>query len=252
MKELSKDTINVINYKDSTAKTGKASQIIVIQEKKTEPVKQWYENPLVASLLIPIIITSLTFWVTKWANRKKEKADQEKVSGEIEKLKTENDKIRKSFQPIVVSSLQTIQNEVLKIKIDALKQLNEIKRDFFEYDGPPLSDDYTPDTNDYYEHVFFKFNTNRSEGFKKFLLQYSYVFPDVVIKRLKAVGSLVEDLTITNSSMDSDHLNPDLNDLNRVKELIEKTDEAIKALRSDLHLDNDFIHKFIEQNQDIK
>jgi hypothetical protein len=245
------DTTNIITYKDSTLKNGKTSHIIIIRENKKEEAKNWYENSVITSLLVPIILTFCTIWITRFLNRKKELAEQEKIKEEISKLQTENKNMRKSFQPIVISSLQIIQSEVLKVKIDGLKALNEFKRNLLTYDGPSRGDGLDWDEDDYLENIFWKFNSNQDEIYKDFLLQYSYVFPDTVITDLTSIEMVIGELTETNSTMSADNPDPDYEDIKRVKQLIIKMDEAIKALRTDLHLDDDFIHKFIKQNQDI-
>lgn len=244
-----KDTI-IIKYLDSSSTVEKVKgHVILIQENKKESPKSWEESPLIISFLIPILVASLVAWFTYRLNIKKNNI-------EIDKLKEETENLKKTFQPIVIGTLQSIQDKIITSKIDALKLLVQIRNRFTYHEqqfceGDPI----TPDFDRYLELLFYNFSIENYNEYKEFHDDYSYLFPDKVFEILeklyKQLTSLNENKKSFNSMDDAD-LEPYKKDKKDIEEIIDLFKEAILVIRKDCHLDTSFVHDFIEENKGLK
>lgn len=247
-----------IKVTDTTAIINNAKTVILVQEKAEDPVAK--ETDWTVSLVIPIIIVIVGGIISYFINKNKTDAEIKKIKGEtnktdaeIQKLITENEKLKKSFQPIVIATLQSIQDKIVPSKIDALKILVHIKNEFTfheqEYfEGDPI----VPDRERFLDLLFYNFSYLNFQEFSKFHDDYSYLFPDNVFSIMKdlqfILSRLNENKKYFNSMGDPD-LEPSKRDRDEIEKIINLFDKAILAIRKDCHLDTSFIHDFIEQNK---
>ena len=254
-KKVDKDSIKII---DTTAIFNNAKTVILVQEKTKDPLVK--ETNWTASVLFPIIIalvgTGISYLINKRktdAEIKKIKGDTKKTDAEIQKLITENEKLKKSFQPIVIGTLQSIQDKIVPTKIEALKELVKLKNEFiyFEqqfYEGDPV----VPSFDELLRLLFFNFGPLKSDNFKKYHDEYSYLFPNNVFEKLRKIKITLTTLNNNHMSFMSVYdgdLEPSNEDYKKITEIINLYEEAILAIRKDCHLDTSFIHDFIEQNK---
>jgi hypothetical protein len=243
------DTI-VVGVYDSTMvitkESGSSDQVIIIQDQKTIPAKDWYENPLISSLLIPIIVAIATAWVIHLVKRSKYKA-------EVEKLTEETKQLKKSFEPIVISTLQSIQDKIIDSKIKALNKLVELRLEFISFNQhyDHQGDAIINEESEYHMELYKRYGSKQFDEIKAFHYTYSHLFPDIVLISLNELMShakSLEENVINFHHHEDGHIEPGQRDLNEVKEMIEKFEKAITLVRKDCHLDSDRVHKFIESN----
>lgn len=247
------DTIATIKYDSTVVAKNNLKQIILVKEHQIAKDKDWYESTILTSFIYPALVALIVLYVTRALNKKKNKSEQKKLTEEIDKVRVETENMKKSFQPIVISTLQSIQDEIIPSKIDALKKLVALKNDFafFEQqfcEGDPV----VPNLEEFLRLLYFNFGYIKLNDFKKYHDEYSYLFPNNVFKILK---NLKTELSILdgnkksfNSIYDGD-MEPSKRDINHIKKTIDLYDEAILAIRKDCHLDTSFIHEFIEENK---
>lgn len=241
-----KDTVTVKYFDSSTIVEKGNEHIILIHDQKKESVKDWKESPLIVSLLIPILVASFIAWFAYKLNTQKNKL-------EIDKLKEETSNLKKTFQPIVIGTLQSIQDKIIASKIEALKLLVQIRNNFTYHEQQYCEGD--PITPDYEEHLsllFYNFSSIEYDEYSKFHDGYSYLFPDKVFNILGILYGKLSDLNETKKSFNSIG-DPDLDasqkDRKNIEHIINLFNEAIQAIRKDCHLDTSFIHDFIEKNK---
>src|SRR5690606_8154577 len=87
-----------------------AITINVIQPKKDNP--SILDNPAFTTFLFPLLVALITTLVVRLITRKSDKAELSKIETETEKNQEEISKIKSSYQPIILSSLQNIQNQL--------------------------------------------------------------------------------------------------------------------------------------------
>jgi hypothetical protein len=241
-----KDT-TTIKYLDSSTVVEKGNEhVILIQDLKKESVKDWKESPWIVSLLIPILVASFVAWFAYKLNKKKNKL-------EIDKLREETSNLRRTFQPIVIGTLQSIQDKIITSKIEALKLLVQIRNSITHheqqyFEGDPI----TPDYDEYLALLFYNFSSLEYDEYRKFHDSYSYLFPDKVFNVLENLSEKLSSLNETKKSFNSmgdPDLEPGRKDRNDIEEIFNLFNEAILAIRKDCHLDTSFIHDFIEENK---
>jgi len=241
-----KDTATVKLF-DSTTVIQKGNEhIILIQDLKKENVKDWYEATWITSFLIPILVAVIVAVILNWLNRNK-------TNLENDKIKAETSKLRKSFQPIVIGTLQSIQDKIMPSKINALKELVQIKNDFKYHEqqyheGEPITIDY----DEFIKVIFYNFYEEKYNAYCRFHDKYSYLFPNNVFEIFIRLKTQLSNLNETKKSFDSvgdQDTEPGKKDKESIEQIIKSFDEAILAIRSDCHLDTSFIHEFIEQNK---
>jgi len=238
---------SIVKIFDSTTviKSGN-EQIILIQDFKKESVKDLHEIPWITSLIIPILVAAGVAWIANMMNKKKNKL-------EIDKLKEETSNLKKTFQPIVIGTLQSIQDKIITFKIDALKNIIHLRNDFVfheqqYYEGDPA----TLDIEEYLEVLFYNFSQKKYQEFNIFHHKYSYLFPNFVFDILNNLQNKLAELNDTKKSFDSfddQESEPSKRDREEIRKIIQLFDDSILAIRKDCHLDSSFIHDFIEQNK---
>lgn len=236
-----KDSIKVI---DTTAIINNAKTVILVQEssKKSMPKDTDWTTGLFLPILVAIGVGFVSYFFSK-----------RKTDAEVKKLNIENENLKKSFQPIVIATLQSIQDKVTPSKIDALKLLVQLKNELIHYEqqyceGDPI----VPNLDEFLRLMFFNFEPSKYYRFKEFHDNYSYLFPDNVFEILKKIKVKLSAFNETKKSFDSvcDYTDePSTVDRKKFIEIIDLYDNAILAIRKDCHLDTSFIHDFIEQNK---
>lgn len=250
--------------------------ILIVNDKEDKQTSA--ETNWTTTLWIPLIIVIVGAGISFLVNRNKTKSeiskldlDASKITEEIETIKEERGKIlnekiklheevdkmraetemlRKSFQPYVLSTLQETQKEILTAKLAALKTLVNLSKGYYTYDTQYyfgetiLNDEY-----DYYQTVYMKFGKSGHGDFQNFIADYEYIFPKAVIDEFIPIKAAIQKLYESNKRSDSVmQLELTDGDYERLKSLPEQFEKAIQAIRKDLHLDNTFIHDFLELN----
>lgn len=257
--KIDKDTIKVI---DTTAIIKNANTVILLHDKAKELDSK--EPDLITSIMIPILTAAIIAFIGGYIsyrfNKKKTDAEIKKIKGdsnktviEIQKLITENEKLKKSFQPIVIATLQATQEKVISLKIEAIKKLIDLKSEFIYYEqqlceGDPVS----PNLEEFLKLVFFNFDANKFKNYTLFHNTYSYLFPDFIFNDLKKLNYQLRQLNENKKSFmsyydgDDEPLKTDKDSIVLITKLY---DSIILAIRKDCHLDTSFIHDFIDQNK---
>lgn len=130
---------------------------------------------------IPIIVTLVTFFITRYITRKKDRAEIRKIETDTDKNKAEIEQIRSSFQPVIVSSLQTIQNQIFQNKTDCLKHLIHSKNTLFEVEQVYNEGEaFVQDEYDYYQNVYWQISDLRLKSIKDNILKNGSFFPNSI------------------------------------------------------------------------
>lgn len=245
-------TYKIMLLQDSSSTDSEVYKIEIISKGKDDA--SLLANPIFTSFAFPILITLVTFFITRYVTRKKERTELSKLEAETEKNKAEIEQIRTSFQPIIVSSLQTIQNKVFENKIDSLKGLINSKNELFEVDQMYHEGDaFIEDAHEYYENVYWNVSAPVLQKIKMNSLNNGSLFPNSIrIKFQDLVGSLYEirDVQEREYSLKNQAIPDGVQ--NNLEVVSDKFDELIDEIRHDLHLDNTFIHDFISEHQKLK
>lgn len=225
----------------------KIGQVIIIENKdKSIKEKKINENPILISFIYPLLITLIAFFVTRYTTRKRIKAERELINEKINQIK-------RDFQPYVLATLQKTQETILKAKLNTLREIVKFKTDFFNVsnvyiDGIGVIDDMS----DYYQNVYCVFFNDEYLNIRNLVLLNGYLFPNNIKEELKKIlNDLSNILDIQNREYSKQ--NSDLPDdaLEILKNLSSKFDNVIEDIRKDLHLDDSFIHDFIEKYKKI-
>ncbi len=236
-----KDSIKVV---DTTAIINNAKTVILVQEKAKDSTPK--ETDWTTGLLIPILVAIGVGFVSYFFSRRK-------TDAEVKKLNIENENLKKSFQPIVIATLQSIQDKIVPSKIDALKTLVHLKNGFTHYEQQYFEGDpIVPDRERFLDLLFYNFSYSKFQEFSKFHNDYSYLFPDNVfsiMQDLKFILSRLNENKNYFNSMGDPDLEASKRDRDEIEKIIRLFDKAILAIRKDCHLDTSFIHDFIEQNK---
>jgi len=242
---------DITTYKIS-ADSGQAETILdksytvqVIQPEKGD--SGFFDNPVLTSLVFPVLVTILTFLVARLVTSKKDKKDFQKVEAEIEQIKT-------SFQPIVLNSLQNVQNEIFKDKTSSLKGLIKSKSELFNveqiyHEGDAIIED----SYDYYQNVYLNFSNTSLSEVKKNSLDNASLFPNHIrIEFQKLLTQIFEINDIQEREFSTQNQNMPTGVETKLETISKSFDRLIDMIRKDLHLDNTFIHDFISEYQKIK
>jgi hypothetical protein len=247
------DTIAVIEYDSTMLPSNNLKQVILVKEYQNKKDEDWYETSFLTSFIFPALAALIVLFITKRINRNKDRIESEKLEEEVDKIKIETENIKKSFQPIVIGTLQSVQEKIIDSKIDALKSLVELKNKFAHHEqqyceGDPI----IPEYSDFIELLFFEFSVEKFQKFKEFHNNYSYLFPDNVLNKLQelfmSLSALNEDKKSFESWQDYD-ADPSKEGVNHIENIIKLFDDSIMLMRKDCHLDTSFIHEFIEKNK---
>lgn len=203
-----------------------------------------FENPLFTSLVFPIIVAFLTALGVRLLNKNKDKAELTKLNEEINKIKT-------SYQPIVLNSLQTIQSELFKDKVNSLKKLIKSKSDILNveqifHEGNAIIED----THDYNQNIYLGLSDIKLKSIEENSLNNGYLFPsDIRNKFQELVKNLNEVYEIQKREMSTQNQGMPNDVEDKLKNISAIYDDLIELIRKDLHFDNTFIHDFIKAYQ---
>jgi hypothetical protein len=238
------DTTKVIVQDSSTLIKNGRDQIILIQEKKKAEDVGWMENPIVSSFLMPVLAAGFTALILNFINRRSNRLA-------IEKLEQETNQIKRDFQPYVLATLQETQKEIFKSKLEALKSLVNLSKEYYNFDQQYYyGEAIMSDAHDYYQHIYSNFGKYGHTQFQKFISDYEYLFPTVVTVEFIPIKKTIQELYESNKKSDSvRQLEMTVEDEERIKSLPGSFEKAIKAMRKDLHLDNNFVHVFLDTYQ---
>jgi hypothetical protein len=251
------DTTVIEDYGTTMKVTGANQQIILFVDKTVPNTKVWYENTFMTSLVYPIftpiIVAAVTVLIMNRINKKTEDAQLLKLEGEVDKLNVETNNLRKSFKPLVLSTIQSVQNKILGDKIDGLRVLNTISKTFqsqeqhFEQGEPVVADYHT-----YIKNVYTSYSVLRHADFEQFYNKYAILFPKAVYESLQ---TLKTDLTTLKNGVQSYHsmqdqdLEPTDDDIKLVEQLIKRFEDCLLQIRKDCHLDTNYVHDFVAENK---
>jgi hypothetical protein len=242
------DTSIVQFFDTSTVIKSSSDQIILIQDLKKEPIKYWYENTWMTSLIIPILVAAIVAWLTNFINRKKNKL-------EIDKLKEETSQIKESYKPIVIATIQSVQEKLIINKISGLKELLGLSAELFNneqiyYEGEGLNT-----YDDYLNEIFIGFSSNYFKRFEDFITNYGYFYNVNTFKMLQKLNfemsGLHNSVKAYDSKTDSNKV-PSQLDREEIKNISKLFNSAINGIRSELHLENNFIQDYIESKIFVK
>lgn len=224
----------------------------VISSRKED--SSFMTHPVLISFVFPVLVTVITFFFTRLLTRKKEKTELSKIETDIEKNKVEISHIRTSFQPLVISSLQAVQNEIFKDKLNSLKELSKSKSDFFNVEQIYHEGEaFIGDTHEYAQNVYWNFTVYPVEKIKKNLLENGSLFPDSIRSEYQKLLKLiykVYDIQKRENSNENQDMPTGVEVL--LMQIAKEFDHLIDMIRKDLHLDNTFIHEFIAEHQKTK
>jgi|25_taG_2_1085351.scaffolds.fasta_scaffold19587_1 hypothetical protein len=250
-----KDTTKIQLISDNYKVLKKNENIIVIEQKdKSESSKNFYEKPLFLSLFFPIAISLCSFFIARWWFRVKEKKENEKLEVEVEKIREDIKILKKSFQPIVLSTIQLTQEKLLNDKIDALKELATFRYEFFSIEqfymqGQP----FIEDTFEYHQSVYGKVNDIMLKNLKEIVFKKGYLFPKGIKDNMNLlIYELSEVYNIQKREYSSQKQEMPEEVIKILDRLSEKLNIVIDDIRTDLHIDNSFIHDFIEKYKDLE
>lgn len=195
---------------------------------------------------MPIIVAFVVTWFSNKFNKKKNKL-------EIDKLREETRALKKSFLPLVIGTLQSIQDKIITSKIEALKLLVQIQNNFtfveHQYiDGEIIELEY----KEYIELLFLNFLSKKYDEYCTFHDSYSYLFPDKVFDILVDLKHKLDFLNESKKVFDLNETTvsePEKKDIAITKDIVNLFHEAILAIRKDCYLDTSFIHDFVEENK---
>lgn len=202
-------------------------------------------------IIVPTIVAFGTIIITRLFDRNKRKKELEQLTIQIKKTENEIDQIKASFQPLVLATLQKIHETLLQDKIDALKKIAGFRARIFSlsntyYEGYAMLDE----SYDFYSQIFWSIGELEVVEFQKILSEKGYIFPNNIIDNLseifKVLRSIQDDVKLQTSMMNQSMSMDSMSKIDDLNELLETT---IGEIRTDLHIDNKYIHDFIEKHK---
>ncbi|WP_416441752.1 hypothetical protein ACH3O9_14735 [Leeuwenhoekiella sp. A16] len=248
------DTTKIQLISDDYKVLKKNDNIIVIEQKdKSENSKSFYETPLFLSLFFPIVISLCGFFIARWWFRLKEKKENEKLEVEVEKIREDIRVLKKSFQPIVLSTIQLTQEKLINDKILALKELASFRYKFFAMEQDYIQGQpFIEDTFEYHQSVYGKVNETLLNDLKEIVLKKGFLFPKGIKDNMNLLIYELSDIYEIQKREYSSQIQEMPNEVIKILErLSEKLNIVIDDIRTDLHIDNSFIHDFIEKYKDL-
>ncbi|PQJ18443.1 hypothetical protein [Nonlabens tegetincola] len=247
------DTLALIDFKSSESKAGGSKQVILVTESKAEKAKAWYETSFLVSFVYPMLTAIAIILASRFFDRRKNKKALKKSDKEIEKLKVETENIKRSFQPIVISTLQATQDKLLAKKIEALEKLTYFFNQIVKY-KPSFNEGelVIPTKNEIFLSIFLDFQPQYKIDYMNFHNSSSFLFSDIVLKQLDVLSDQISRLTekkvghIFKNEMIS---SLDNNTINLIDDIIRSFKNCQSLMRKDCFLDTEFIHQFIEENK---
>jgi hypothetical protein len=245
---LKLDTL-VIDINDSSYKDSR-SQITLINGNNKELNNLWYDNNLISSVIFPLIVAVITAFILNKINAKKNKA-------ELKKLIAETEVLQKSFQPLVFSAIQSIQEKLLEKRLKALKiiigisnNINSFDPMYSEEDGEP----YYPNEQERIEILFKTFSREYYEDFNNFHLEHSYLFPESLLERNSQILNRLRKILDDNHGFwDVYEGNPKVTVGKKTADYLNETlgmiEKSIFQIRQECHIDSTYVREFIEQSK---
>lgn len=247
------DTLR-IKYVEKDSVSKKDNNTVIIVEQKSKENK-FYENPIFTLIVVPIIILIISGLFTKYLNRKKEDDESKKLDVETTKIKEEIKSLKSSFQPIVLSTIQKTQDFLLKEKIEVLKNLVEFKSRLFNIkqqymDGEPFYDDIY----DYYNSIYLNIDEEILDYYKVNISDKKYFFRQIIIddiiEIIKLLNEVLEDKKRRESIERNNIIEAPDGFGKKTENIANRLNLLMNKIRTDLHLNSNFIHEFINQNKD--
>ncbi len=203
-------------------------------------------------VIVPIGISIGTFSILRLFDKKKRKKEFEQLTVQVKKTESEIVQIKASFQPLVLATLQKIHETLLQDKIDALKKIAGFRARIFAlsntyYEGHAMFDE----SYDFYSQIFWRIGESDVLEFQEILSEKGYVFPNIIIDSMseiyKVLRSIEDDTKLQVSLMDQSMPMDSIEKIDDLNKLFETT---IEEIRADLHIDNRYIHEFIDKYKD--
>lgn len=225
---------------------------------ESEQVNWW--STIGLPIIIPIVIATAGAFISYFINRaktkaeiKKLKADANKAEEEIKKIREETKNLKKSFQPIVIGTLQSVQEKVLNEKIEALKKLTLYFNQFIRY-TPVFNEGemVIPSKNEMYVSIFLDFQPSYKVDYMNFHNTSAFLFSDIVFKELDILSDQIVEITEKKVGYDfKKEMLTSVDDsiINLIDSIINSFQDCQLLMRKDCFLDTDFIHQFIEENK---
>ena len=230
--------------------------IIIEQKEKTLKPKEFYESDIFISSILSLLISICIILIPKLIYRSREIAERKKIQADIVKLEGKKLKIdqeilqlRRTFQPNVLAALQKTQENILQDKINTLREIIKFKTEFYNvpnayFEGIGVIEDITK----YYQCVYSGFYSDEYINIRNIVLLNGYIFPESIkAKLIDILNDLSNLLDIQNreSSLRNNDMPTDAFKI--LENLSLKFEIVIEKIRKDLHLDNTFIHDFVEK-----
>lgn len=246
------DSLNNTSNKNIPINNSTSSTHIEQTDKKNIE-KSFYECDIFISIFIPLIVTILTFLAQRWWFRKKERNENKKLELDIAKATEDIITLKKSFQPIVLSTIQLTQQTLVNDKIEALKELAAFRYNLFNLDqdfvdGIPLIDDIY----DYYQNIYQNLSESTIKEITTITLKKGYIFPNNINKNLNLIIYDIKEIyDISKKEMSKQSMEMPNDVKLKLDELSDKLNSVIDDIRLDLHIDNNYIHQFIEKYKNL-
>lgn len=192
------------------------------------------------SLVVPVLVAFLTTLLINLLNRKKRRAELEKMNSEIDALKNR-------FQPMVISTLIKTHEILINDKINALRELLDFKEklmhvDISYHDGIANVENI----DGYLDAIYENICDSDIKNISTIIGKYGYLFRDKIVEKM---NDLLSDLSrIYHIQQEKfsmrDRDMPD--EAGSIVALLSKRFlDIIELIREDLHINDDFMHKFI-------
>ena len=173
------DTLKIKYIKNNSNLRNNDNSIVIVE--KNEKPRDFYENPLVSLLIVPLIVLTISTLITKFLNRKRREIEHNKIKEEIKSIKS-------SFQPIVISTIQKTQDYLLKEKIEVLKKLVEFNAELNKIvlhynDGEPSM----LDSSEFIDELYKNFSEQNVSNYKVNILDKRFFYNELIIDDIVAI-----------------------------------------------------------------
>lgn len=248
----------------SIVQVKRGNETILIVQNQTKEHKDDSINILV-TFVIPIGIVIIGAVINYLFSRRKTNSEIAKIKSEtrktdsenkklkvdLDKVKEETEQMKKSFQPIVVGTIQGVRDKLIDKKIKALEELADVFSQFKDPDEQVYGPDGEQilDINDYYDSMFKNYYPNKYERLEKYRNEYSYFFGKESYVLFQELFDSITKMNVTRDSYYREEIDFEPGETEVVKSIIEKFQELSESLRKELHLDNTYIEEFIAANQ---
>jgi len=237
-----KDTLKLQLFSNEYHVKETVENIIVIEQKDKDKPKEFIESPVFVSLIVPILIIGINILISKYFLGRKDKTEIKRIEEEIKQMKS-------SFQPIVLSTIQKTQEYILKDKVNALKEIVDYRNNLYTLEPFYISGiSVCEDDHDYYRTVYEKINRHFIDIFRRIEIEKGYFFPDEIIANIHSIQTVLNEIYNIQEreySLQIREIPEEAKD--KLINLKDKFELVISQIRKDLHLDDKFIHEFIQK-----